>query len=28
VWLTLLRGSGIELERHGDSSNVVKELIA
>ena len=28
VWLTLLRGSGLELERHGDSSNVVKELIA
>jgi hypothetical protein len=28
VWLTLLRGSGIELERHGDSSNVVKEIIA
>jgi hypothetical protein len=27
VWLTLLRGSGVELERHGDSSGVVKELI-
>jgi hypothetical protein len=28
VWLTLLRGSGIEIERHGDSSGVLKELIA
>jgi hypothetical protein len=28
LWLTLLRGSGIQIERHGDSSNVVKELIA
>jgi hypothetical protein len=28
VWLTLLRGSGIELERHGDSSGVFKSLIA
>jgi hypothetical protein len=28
LWLTLLRGSGIQLERHGDSSNVVRELIA
>ena len=28
AWLTLLRGSGLELERHGDSSGVVKELIA
>jgi hypothetical protein len=28
LWLTLLRGSGIPLERHGDSSNVVRELIA
>jgi Protein of unknown function (DUF1552) len=26
LWLTLLRGSGIPLERHGDSSNVVREL--
>jgi hypothetical protein len=28
VWLTLLHGLGIEAERHGDSSGVVKELIA
>jgi hypothetical protein len=28
LWLTLLRGSGIQIERHGDSSNVVRELIA
>jgi hypothetical protein len=28
VWLTLLRGVGLEIERHGDSSNVLKELIA
>ena len=28
AWLTLLQGSGIDLERHGDSSGVVKELIA
>jgi hypothetical protein len=28
AWLTLLQGSGLDLERHGDSSGVVKELIA
>jgi len=28
AWLTLLKGSGLELERHGDSSGVVKELVA
>ena len=28
VWLTLLNGMGIEAERHGDSSGVVKELQA
>lgn len=28
VWLTLLRGLGVDLERHGDSSGVLKELIA
>ena len=28
VWLTLLRGSGLKLERHGDSSGELKELIA
>jgi hypothetical protein len=28
VWLTLLRGSGLDIERHGDSSGVVRELIA
>jgi hypothetical protein len=28
VWLTLLNGLGVEAERHGDSTGVVKELIA
>ena len=28
AWLTLLHGSGVKVERHGDSSGVVKELIA
>jgi hypothetical protein len=28
VWLTLLNGSGIPCERHGDSTGLVKELIA
>ena len=28
VWLTLLHGSGVKVERHGDSTGVVKELIA
>lgn len=27
VWLTILNGMGIEVERHGDSSGVVKELM-
>lgn len=26
VWLTMLQGMGIDVERHGDSSGVVKEL--
>jgi hypothetical protein len=26
VWLTILRGMGIKVERHGDSTGVVKEL--
>lgn len=26
AWLTLLKGSGIKVERHGDSSGVIKEL--
>lgn len=26
VWLTMLKGMGIEVDRHGDSSGVVKEL--
>jgi hypothetical protein len=26
IWLTLLHGIGVEAERHGDSSGVVKEL--
>jgi len=28
VWLTMLRGLGVEAERHGDSTGVVKELQA
>jgi hypothetical protein len=28
AWLTLLQGSGIGVERHGDSSGVLKSLIA
>ena len=28
AWLTLLQGSGIKVERHGDSSGVLKELMA
>ncbi len=28
LWLTLLRGVGVEAERHGDSSGVIKEMIA
>ncbi len=28
VWLTLLNGLGVKAERHGDSTGVVKELIA
>lgn len=28
VWLTMLNGMGIDVERHGDSSGVVKELRA
>jgi hypothetical protein len=28
VWLTMLHGMGIEAERHGDSSGIVKELQA
>jgi hypothetical protein len=28
VWLTMLNGMGIEAERHGDSSGIVKELQA
>ena len=28
VWLTMLHGMGIQAERHGDSSGVVKELQA
>ena len=27
AWLTLLKGSGIKVERHGDSTGVLKELI-
>jgi len=28
LWLTLLRGVGVELERHGDSTGVLKEIVA
>jgi hypothetical protein len=28
AWLTLLQGSGISIERHGDSSGILKELRA
>ena len=28
VWLTLLQGSGVQVERHGDSTDVVRELMA
>ena len=28
VWLTMLQGLGINIERHGDSTGVVKELQA
>lgn len=28
AWLTMLHGLGIEAERHGDSSGVVKEMVA
>lgn len=28
AWLTLLNGVGVNVERHGDSSGVIKELIA
>jgi hypothetical protein len=28
AWLTLLHGLGIEAERHGDSTGMVKELQA
>jgi len=27
VWLTMLHGIGINVERHGDSTSVVKELL-
>ena len=28
AWLTMLHGIGVEAERHGDSTGVIKELIA
>ena len=28
AWLTLLQGSGVPAERHGDSTGIIKELIA
>jgi hypothetical protein len=27
AWLTLLKGSGIKVERHGDSTGIIKELV-
>jgi hypothetical protein len=27
VWLTLLKGTGIDVESHGDSTGVVRELV-
>jgi hypothetical protein len=28
AWLTVLQGSGLPVERHGDSTGVIKELLA
>jgi hypothetical protein len=28
AWLTLLKGSGVPVERHGDSTGILKELLA
>jgi hypothetical protein len=28
AWLTLLHGMGVHVERHGDSSDVLKEIVA
>jgi hypothetical protein len=28
AWLTLLHGIGVKAERHGDSTGIIKELIA
>ena len=28
LWLTLLQGSGVKVDRHGDSNGTIKELIA
>ena len=28
AWLTLLHGVGVEAERHGDSSGLLKEIVA
>jgi len=28
AWLTLLQGSGVAVERHGDSTGIIDELIA
>jgi len=27
TWLTLLRGSGVAVERHGDSSGTIPQLL-
>jgi hypothetical protein len=28
AWLTLMQGSGVPVERHGDSTGVIKQLLA
>jgi hypothetical protein len=28
TWLTMLHGIGVNVERHGDSSGVLKEIVA
>ena len=28
AWLTLMQGSGVPVERHGDSTGAIKQLLA
>jgi hypothetical protein len=28
AWLTLLQGAGVPVERHGDSTGLIRELLA